>query len=216
MGAAEGHHGRERPDRGIALGLYASHAAAYDEDTEFAGPDRARAVELLALRPGEVVLDVGCGTGLSFAPLRAQVGEEGRVIGIDQSVDMLEQAQERIDRAGWTNLDLVLGAVEAVEIPRMADAALFCFTHDVMRTPAALDNVMSHLRPGGRVSAVGPMWAPWWAPAMNVLIWCYTSPYVTTYEGFEQPWSHLAARVPGLSVDRQEVIGKYFAWGLIG
>lgn len=216
MGAAEGRRGQGRPDREIALTLYAGHAGAYDEDTDFAGPDRERAVELLSLRPGDVVIDVGCGTGLCFAALEAKVGERGRLIGIEQSVDMLEQAQKRIERSGWSNVDLVLGAVDAVEIPQMADAALFSFTHDVLRTPAALENVVSHLRPGGRVSAVGPMWAPWWAPVMNVLIWCYTSPYVTTYEGFEQPWSHLAALVPGLSVDRQELLGKYFAWGRIG
>lgn len=215
MGTAEGRDGG-RPDRDTALSFYARHAAAYDEDTEFADSERARAVELLFLSPGQVVLDVGCGTGLSFAPLRAAVGESGRVVGIEQSVDMLEQAQTRINRSGWDNVDLVLGSVEDVEIPRIADAALFCFTHDVLRTPAAIENVVSHLRPGGRVAAVGPMWAPWWAPAMNVLIWYCTSSYVTTYEGFEQPWSHLAEFVPGLSVRRQELIGQYFAWGRTG
>ncbi|MGH9002737.1 MAG: class I SAM-dependent methyltransferase [Acidimicrobiia bacterium] len=213
MGAAEGRRGEERPDRHTAIGLYAGHAAAYDDDTEWAEPDRARAVELLGLRPGEVVFDVGCGTGLCFDQLGRAVGEDGRVIGIEQSVDMLTQAKERIDEAGWKNTDLVLGAVEDVMLPRRADAALFCFTHDVLRVRDAVDNVVSHLRPGGRVAAVGPMWAPWWAPGMNLLIWYCTSPYVTTYEGFDEPWSHLAARVPGLRVERQELLGRYFAWG---
>lgn len=216
MAGAEDRRSGGRPDRDTALGLYAGHAGAYDEDTEFALPDRARAIELLSLSPGEVVLDVGCGTGLCFPLLRAAVGESGRVVGIDQSVDMLEQAQGRIERLGWANVDLVLGAVEDVEIPRIGDAALFCFTHDVLRTPAALRNVISHLRPGARVAVVGPMWAPWWAPAMNLLIWYCTSTYVTTYEGFEQPWSYLADLVPGLSVHRQELIGQYFAWGRLG
>ncbi|HEY3238413.1 MAG TPA: methyltransferase domain-containing protein [Acidimicrobiia bacterium] len=213
MGAAEGRRGAERPDRNTALDLYAGHADAYDEDTDWAGPERTRAVELLDLHPGETVYDVGCGTGLCFAHLRAAVGDDGRVVGIEQSVDMLGQAQARVDEAGWDNVDLVLGSVEEVDLPLAADAALFCFTHDVLRVPAAVENVLAHLRPGGRVAAVGPMWAPWWAPAMNVLIWYCTSPYVTTYEGFEEPWSHLAARVPDLSVERQELLGRYFAWG---
>jgi Methylase involved in ubiquinone/menaquinone biosynthesis len=213
MGAAEGRRGEERPDRGTALDLYAEHAAAYDEDTDWAGADRTRAVELLELQPGDVVLDVGCGTGLCFSQLQEAVGDGGRVVGIEQSVDMLEQATARVEEAGWDNVDLVLGAVEDVELAVRVDAALFCFTHDVVRLPAAVDNVVAHLRPGGRVAAVGPMWAPWWAPGMNVLIWYCTSPYVTTYEGFEAPWSHLEARVPGLTVERQELLGRYYAWG---
>ncbi len=215
MGAVEGRRGEERPDRSVALDLYAGHAAAYDEDTDWAEVDRARAVELLDLQPGDVVFDVGCGTGLCFPQLVDAVGDTGRVVGIEQSLDMLGQAQARVEEAGWDNVDLVLGAVEDVELTMKADAALFCFTHDVLRLPAAVDNVMAHLRPGGRVAAVGPMWAPWWAPAMNVLIWYCTSPYVTTYEGFDAPWSHLAVRVPGLKVERQELLGRYFAWGSI-
>jgi ubiquinone/menaquinone biosynthesis C-methylase UbiE len=216
MGATEGRRGAERPDRDSALDLYAGHAAAYDEDTDWAGPDRARAVELLGLHPGQTVFDVGCGTGLCFDQLQEAVGGDGRVVGIEQSLDMLAQAQARVDEAGWDNVELVLGSAEDVELPLAADAALFCFTHDVLRDPAAVENVLAHLRPGARVAAVGPMWAPWWAPAMNVLIWYCTSPYVTTYEGFEEPWSHLAAQVPGLTVERQELLGRYFVWGRVG
>jgi ubiquinone/menaquinone biosynthesis C-methylase UbiE len=216
MGSGEGRAESKRPDREAALDLYAGHAAAYDEDTDWAGEDRARVVELLDLHPGDVVFDVGCGTGLCFSRLREGVGGDGRVVGIEQSLDMLTQAQERVDAAGWDNFDLVLGSVEDLCFPRLADAALFCFTHDVLRLPAAVDNVVSHLRPGGRVAAVGPMWAPWWAPGMNLLIWYCTGPYVTTYEGFEEPWSHLAESVPGLRVERQELLGRYFAWGRLG
>lgn len=205
----------DRPDRQAALFCYREHAPAYDEDTDWAEPDRIRVVELLRLSPGDVVLDVGCGTGLCLPLARERVGAEGRVVGIEQSIDMLARAHERVERAGWTNVDLILGSVEDVEIPVVADAALFSFTHDVLRTPAALENVVAHLRPGARVAAVGPMWAPWWAPGMNLLIWYVTSQYVTTFEGFSEPWSHLAALVPGLEVERQELWGRFFAWGTL-
>ena len=65
------------------------------------------------------------------------------------------------------------------------------------------------------MAAVGPMWAPWWAPAMNLLVWYATSDYVTTYEGFSEPWSHLASLVPGLEVERHDLSGEYFAWGAL-
>src|SRR2546428_608104 len=82
-----------------------------------APPDRARVVELLDLNPGDVVLDVGCGTGLCFPLVVEQVGPKGRVIGIEQSLDMLTRAQERIEAAKWENVDLVLGSVEDAHIP---------------------------------------------------------------------------------------------------
>jgi ubiquinone/menaquinone biosynthesis C-methylase UbiE len=203
----------EPPDRISALAQYERHAETYDRETDWVASDRARVVELLDLRPGETVIDVGCGTGLCFPMLVAAVGPHGRVVGIEQSLDMLGRAKERVDDSKFENVDLVLGSIEEVQIPVVADAALFSFTHDVLRSEAAVKHVLAHLRPGGRVAAVGPMWAPWWAPGMNLLIWYVTSDFVTTFEGFSEPWSHLARLVPGLSVERQELLGRYFAWG---
>jgi demethylmenaquinone methyltransferase/2-methoxy-6-polyprenyl-1,4-benzoquinol methylase len=207
---------RGQPDPDAARALYRRHAEGYDSHTDFAAQDRARVVELLDLRAREVVLDVGCGTGLCFAAILDGIGPSGRLIGIEPSVDMLGRASERVGRAGWRNVDLRLGLAEEQLRPDDAlDAALFCFTHDVLRSRPALEAVVGHLRPGGRVAAVGPMWAPWWAPAVNLLVWYVTSDYVTTFEGFSQPWSHLADLVPGLEVERHHLAGHYFAWGSV-
>ena len=62
---------------------------------------RRQAVESLAPTPGEVVLDAGCGTGLNFERLEDGVGSQGRLVGIDQSPEMLAQARERVERHGW-------------------------------------------------------------------------------------------------------------------
>ena len=207
---------RGRPDPDAARALYHRHAEGYDLQTDWAGADRARAVELLDLQSGDTVIDVGCGTGLCFAAIIERIGPSGRLVGVEPSVDMLGQARRRVDRAGWSNVDLRLGLAEEELRPDEAlDAALFCFTHDVLRSRPALEAIIGRLRPAGRVAAVGPMWAPWWAPAMNLLVWYVTSDYVTTFEGFSQPWSHLAALVPGLEVERHDLAGEYFAWGTI-
>src|SRR5207244_5764133 len=50
---------RGRPDPEAARALYRRHADSYDEQTDWAGPHRARVVELLDLRPGDRVVDVG-------------------------------------------------------------------------------------------------------------------------------------------------------------
>jgi demethylmenaquinone methyltransferase/2-methoxy-6-polyprenyl-1,4-benzoquinol methylase len=173
-------------------------AAGYDLRTAFGQPYRDRAVKMLGPAAGSVVLDVGCGTGLNFARLQEAIGPRGRLIGIDRSSQMLAGARERVQRHGWHNVTLLEGAVEDVAIPVLADAALLCAVHDILRSPAGLANVLGHVRPGGRVVAVGAKWVPYWRPEsllINPYTWLANRDYVTTFDGFDAPWSHLARLV---------------------
>src|SRR3990172_4308941 len=63
-------------------------------------PARAAAVKRLAVQPGETVIDLGCGTGLSLRLLVDAVGPDGRVTGVDASPDMLARARHRVEGAG--------------------------------------------------------------------------------------------------------------------
>jgi ubiquinone/menaquinone biosynthesis C-methylase UbiE len=165
------------------------------------------------LRPGDVVLDVACGTGLSFALLEEGVGLEGWIIGIDLSPEMLGEARKKAEAADWKNITLVESSVEEAEIPVQADAALFHFTHDVMRSPAAIENVLRHLKPGGRVVSAGGKRAAWWALPVNAVMFLISRRYITTYEGFRRPWSHLKRFVPDLKVEPRLFGAAYIAWG---
>jgi arsenite methyltransferase len=69
-----------------------------------------------ALRPGEVVVDLGCGAGMdSFLAARA-VGPEGRVIGIDMTDAMLEKARANAQASGVGNVEFRKGFIEALPI----------------------------------------------------------------------------------------------------
>jgi ubiquinone/menaquinone biosynthesis C-methylase UbiE len=115
---------RGRPDPDAARALYQRHADSYDVQTDWADPDRAKAVSLLELRPGHTVVDVGCGTGLCFATIVERIGPEGRLVGIEPSVEMLGRAADRVARAGWGNVDLRLGLAEPVTETNLTDPSL--------------------------------------------------------------------------------------------
>lgn len=162
---------------------------------------RDLAVERLDLHEGDVVLDIGCGTGLAFEALERRIGPAGRIIGLDVSDGMLDEAFARADRHGWTNVELIEAAAEEAVFPVLGDAALFCATHDVLRSPVALEHVIAALRPGASVAAAGGKWAPPWAGALNwMALWEHT-PFVTTFEGFGRPWDHLAALLADVEVE---------------
>jgi hypothetical protein len=85
--------------------------------------------------------------------------------------------------------------------PGTTDAALFAFTHDILRTLPAVENVVKSLKPGGRIVAIGMKWAPWWALATNWRSWRGARNYITTFEGFGRPWSHLERLVSSIEVE---------------
>jgi SAM-dependent methyltransferase len=154
------HSDRSSPDRAAALAQYRRRARIYDLELALFEPVRRRAVSWLSPSPGATVLDVGCGTGLSFELLQSAVGPGGHIVGIEQSPEMIEHAQRRLALHGWRNVTLLCSPVESARLHVMADAALLHFTHDILQRDDALANLVRHLRPGACVVASGLKWAP--------------------------------------------------------
>jgi len=205
---------RPGPDRGAALAQYESRAASYDFELALFEPLRDLAIGRLDLRSGQTVLDVGCGTGLSLEKLSRAVGRRGRVVGIEQCPAMLARARERTCVKGSANVELILAPAEEFELEGRADAALFHFTHDVLRRPAALDRVLAHVRPGGRVVACGLKWASPWAVPVNLFVWGAAWRSVSSLGGLDRPWSLLAERVRDLEVDPLLLGAAFLARGV--
>jgi demethylmenaquinone methyltransferase/2-methoxy-6-polyprenyl-1,4-benzoquinol methylase len=85
---------------------------------------RRRAIELLNLAPGAVVVDVACGTGLNFPLIEERIGPSGTLIGIDLTTGMLNRARARVRRAGWANVTLVQLDVTQLTRERLVQVAL--------------------------------------------------------------------------------------------
>ena len=193
--------GAGQADEAAALALYRARCGYYDWQLAPYEEIRRCAVERLGLQPGQVVLDIGCGSGMSLDLLQQAVGPEGRVIAIDQSPEMLEQARQRVERGGWTQVELVCSPIQQARLPVRADAALFHFTHDILQTPAALDHVLSHLAPGARLAVSGLKWAPPLYGLLNPLVWWNAVQSVTTLAGLDVPWAGLVLRGAELTVE---------------
>jgi SAM-dependent methyltransferase len=192
---------------------YGADAEFYDARTQLFQGYRDRLVAALDSHPGEVVLDVGCGTGLCFDGLRQAVGPNGSVVGIDESVDMVRLARERASGRRWANVSVLHSPVGRAEIPVVADKALFCTVHDILQSFEALRNVFEHLRPGAKVVAGGGKFASSWLFALNMQVKAMHGPYVRSFKGFEQPWAVLAPFLDGFHVKEFALGAGYCAVG---
>lgn len=204
---------RTSPDEALRLAAYSGGATVYDLRTGPFHPWRRALVDLLPLLVGDVVLDVGCGTGLCFPLLQERIGPEGRIVGVDQSPEMLALAAGRVAEHGWRNVLLLESAVEVVDLPLIVDHALFCAVHDVLQSPAALESVLAHVRPGGTVAAGGGKWGPPWAVAFNLMVMSTHAPFVRDFAGFDEPCARLAGYLPDLRIDEVAMGGGYLAVG---
>jgi ubiquinone/menaquinone biosynthesis C-methylase UbiE len=205
---------RSHPDHDAALEQYRKRAPYYDIELALFEPIRREAIERLAPKAGNVVLDVGCGTGLSLPMLREAVGARGRVVGIEQSPEMLARARECVRQHRWRNVTLIEASVEAATIEGAADSALFHFTHDILRTPAALANIARHLKPGATVVASGLQWTSAWYWPLNLLVLGAALHSVTSLSGLDRPWSHLAKHLDRLKVDSLVAGAVFVATGV--
>ena len=192
---------------------YGERARSYERDTEAFQPYRRAVVEALPLRSGQVVLDVGCGTGLCCGLLRDKVGPEGGVVGIEESPEMAAVAREHIVCEGWDNVTVVQAQAEDAEIGLTADAALFCAVHDILQSQDALRNVLTRLRPGAWVAAGGGKWAAPVMVALNSMVGMLHAPYVRDFGGFDRPWRHLERLVEDVRIEEMAFGSGYVMTG---
>jgi len=199
--------------RAIGSQAYQAHAGRYDQRTRTFQHWREQLIAHLPAGPGDTVLDVGCGTGLCMPGVQQKIGPTGRIIGIDASQEMLTLAADRVRDNDWRNVDLIAAPVDQAIIDGTADAALFCAVHDVLQSPASVDNVFTHLRPGAAVVAIGGKWpGPWFWP-LRAWVANLHAPFITDFTGFDKPWRLLSEHVPDLHVRQLGAGTGYLAYG---
>ena len=201
-------------DNEISIERYRSKAAGYDASAERTMPLRRRTIALLQLRPGQTVLDVGAGTGLSYALLRQGVGQRGQVMAFEQSPDMFALAEQRVQRESWVNVWHANQPAETVQLPHLADAVLFNYTHDICRTPDAVNNILRQTKPGARIAMAGIKFFPWWTGPLNIVAWLKNRPYNAKAADLWTPWSYVAAHCDDFALSSTQCGMGYIASGI--
>ncbi|MFJ3567003.1 class I SAM-dependent methyltransferase [Streptomyces diastaticus] len=152
-------------------------AATYDRlGVEFFTPMGRRLVELADPRPGQDLLDVGCGLGATLLPAAALIGPQGSALGIDIAPAMVEEAGRQAGRRGLGNVEVRVMDGEYPELPdRSFDLVLGSYS--VIFLPdarAALARYAALLRDGGRAAFTSPVFTrdtfPFLPPMFTELI----------------------------------------------
>jgi protein-L-isoaspartate O-methyltransferase len=175
-----------------------------DFDFSFIKPMRKRAVRSLRLKPGDRVLDVGCGMGGSFPFLAEAVGPSGEVLGVEISPQAVASARRRIDKNGWPNVQVVQAAAETVSLSGIYDALLMFAAPDVYASEAALANILPHLKAGSRIVFFGAKRSQHRvAGVLNALLKQGLSrlSFATTPLPDDEPWRLVAATVKEFEVE---------------
>jgi ubiquinone/menaquinone biosynthesis C-methylase UbiE len=143
------------------------------------------------------------------------VGPGGHIIGVELSPEMLALARQRCAREGWSNVTLIESAMEDTRVPGPVDAILFNFTHDVLRSPRALERAFAAAVPGARVAVAGMKLAPWWVAPLNLVVRAKARPYMTTLEGLARPWDLLAGHLERFDWVSVMLGTAYIGWGAL-
>jgi ubiquinone/menaquinone biosynthesis C-methylase UbiE len=169
---------------------YDWHMRAYNLVGLRIGRYRRHAVDLLKLKPGDRVVDLGCGTGLSFPHIMERIGPEGHLTGVDMTAGMLACARERCNRADWNNVELVQSEIGLYAFPEKVDAVISTGTMGyVSGYDYVIQSAARALAPDGRLVILDAKQPDSWPSWLFKLLFKIKKPLGLGIEYFDnRPW----------------------------
>lgn len=174
------------------------------------GKYRRLAVDALGLRPGDTIVEIGCGTGMNFPLLQKRIGPQGRIVGVDISDAMLQRAKNRVRSQGWDNVELIQSAASDYDFPDKVDGII---ATGVLTYEPDYDRVIERgaksLAPGGRwVVFDYKMPAGWCRHLVPVFAWIFRPFGISTALFERTPWESIKRHLVNAQI-------REFYFGLI-
>ena len=139
---------------GREIAHYMTHlGAAWLERPEREEEERPDlAMKALGLKPGDLVADLGCGTGYYSWRMAKEVGPKGVIYGVEIQPEMLEMLAKKMKERGVTNVVGVLGTTTDPKLPKLVDLVIMVDVYHEFDHPwEMMDAICKQLKPGGRV-----------------------------------------------------------------
>ena len=175
---------------------------------------RKRAAQRLGLRPGDRVLEIGCGTGRNFPHLRQAVGPNGRIYGVDLSSGMLAKAQALCEQQQWRNVELAQNDAAEYVAPEPLDGVLFGLSYNTIpHHLMVLRHALKQLRSGGRIVIMDgkvPS-GPGGKLALPFGLWLMK--HTMLGNPLIEPWKDLAALADDFEMEEFLFGAWYICWG---
>ena len=128
--------------------------ATLERPERVAGLKIPEVIEKLELKSGDVVADLGAGTGLFAWPLARAVAP-GRVYAVEVDDEFVAHMKQRVTEQAISNVTVVRGKFEDPLLPEKVDVALFSdVLHHIANRAAYLKTVAGYLKPGGRIAVI--------------------------------------------------------------
>jgi ubiquinone/menaquinone biosynthesis C-methylase UbiE len=175
---------------------------------------RERAAAHLDVRPGDRVLEIGCGTGRNFSFLREAVGPTGKVYGVDLSAGMLRKARALCEREQWTNVELTqCDAAEYIPSEPL-DGIIFGLSYNTMpHHLAVLRHAWRQLRPGGRIVIMDGKLPSGLCGKLALPFGLWLMRHTMLGNPFIEPWNDLAALADDFEMEEFVLGSWYVCWG---
>ncbi|MCG8458572.1 MAG: methyltransferase domain-containing protein [Holophagales bacterium] len=175
-----------------------SYKKAWVVDNRFRAKYVPKYLDWCELRPGDRVLDLGCGPGAFVPEASKRVGKEGKVYAIDIQQEMIDLVQEKIDSQSLTNV--VTHVAGAEDLPLATDsvdhAYLVTVLTEVPDTEPVLAELRRVIRPGGQLSIMEEFGDPDWVRSKTSRAWVTDAGFEFEQQNGSWYKYHLRFRVP--------------------
>jgi S-adenosylmethionine-diacylgycerolhomoserine-N-methlytransferase len=180
--------------------MYRMQRYFYDVTRKYYLLGRDKLLDEMAVRPGEAVLEVGCGTARNLIILGRR-HRDAKLFGLDASAAMLETAQAKVGAAGLKNIKLKTALADDFTFDKTFGLTdpfdKIFFSYSISMIPPwreSINNALRNLRPGGELFIVdfydqADLPAPfrkflkWWLSNFHVQFWPELIPHLRSLEG---------------------------------